>query len=90
MVCFCRISLSLRAAATKKEPHKWNETSIADNTDDSIRQAIISALGPSPTDIDDIIRYTDASTGQVQLVLLELSLAGRLERQSGNRVSLIG
>ena len=58
--------------------------------DDTIRNAIISALGPSPTEIDDIIRFTGATTGQVQLVLMELALAGRLERHTGNRVSLIG
>lgn len=58
------------------------------NTD--MRQKIVSSLGVSPVDVDDIIRFTDASAGEVQLVLLELSLAGRLERHSGNRVSLIG
>jgi DNA processing protein len=58
-------------------------------TDDSIRQSVIAALGPSPTGIDDILHFTGAGTGDVQLVLMELSLAGRLERHSGNRVSLI-
>ncbi len=57
--------------------------------DDTIRTAIISSLGPSPTEIDDIIRFTGAKPGQVQLVLMELALAGRLERHTGNRVSLI-
>ena len=66
---------------------KNNVVQTADNT---IRQAIISALGPSPTEIDDIIRFTGATPGQVQLILMELALAGRLERHSGNRVSLIG
>ena len=58
-------------------------------TDDGVRTKIISALSPSPSDIDDIIRFTGAGAGQVQLVLLELSLAGRLERHAGGRVSLI-
>ena len=57
--------------------------------DDGVRTKIISALSPSPSDIDDIIRFTGAGSGQVQLVLLELSLAGRLERHAGGRVSLI-
>ncbi len=55
---------------------------------ESLRQAIVSALGPSPVEVDDIIRFTGASTGEVQMVLLELDLAGRLERHGGNRVSL--
>ena len=58
------------------------------NADDALRQRISQALGPSPVDIDDIIHFSGASAGQVQLVLLELDLAGRIERHAGNRVSL--
>ncbi len=54
-----------------------------------IRQSIVDALGPAPCEIDDIIRFTGASAGEVQLVLLELSLAGKLERHGGNRVSIL-
>jgi DNA processing protein len=67
-----------------------NKPNPVQNTDDEIRNAIISSLGPSPTEIDDIIRFTGATPGQVQLVLMELALAGRLERHTGNRVSLVG
>ncbi|MFZ1813000.1 MAG: DNA-processing protein DprA [Rhizobiaceae bacterium] len=61
---------------------------IVEEADQTVRDAIISALGPTPAEVDDIIRFCDASAGQVQLVLLELDLAGRLERHAGNRVSL--
>jgi len=40
--------------------------------------------------VDDLVRFSNASPGEVQLVLLELSIAGRLERHGGNRVSLNG
>ena len=43
---------------------------------------------PLAVEVDDIIRFTGASTGEVQMILLELALAGRLERHGGNRVSL--
>lgn len=56
---------------------------------EDVRKSIVSALGPTPVEIDDIIRFSGASPGQVQLVLIELDLAGRLERHGGNRVSLI-
>ena len=62
---------------------------VVQTADDALRDAIISSLGASPTEIDDIIRFTGATAGQVQLVLMELALAGRLERHIGNRVSLI-
>ncbi len=56
---------------------------------DHARQAVLGALGPEPVEVDDIIRFTGATSGEVQLVLIELDLAGRLERHGGNRVSLI-
>jgi len=48
--------------------------------DQSDRERVISALGVSPVDIDEIIRATRLQARQVQIVLLELDLAGRLER----------
>ncbi|MCP5073569.1 MAG: DNA-protecting protein DprA [Rhodobacteraceae bacterium] len=56
---------------------------------ESERDKIISTLGPTPCEIDEIIRYTSLSAAMVQLVLLELDLAGRLERHPGNLVSLV-
>ncbi|MBL1407083.1 MAG: DNA-protecting protein DprA [Hyphomicrobiales bacterium] len=62
---------------------------IMEESDEEIRTRIINALGPSPVEIDDIIRFANATPGQVQMVIVELSLAGKIERHSGNRVSLI-
>jgi DNA processing protein len=56
--------------------------------DDSERQQIVSALGPTPVEIDDIIRHTGLDASAVYLVLLELDLAGRLHRHSGGLVSI--
>ncbi|MEX6507898.1 DNA-processing protein DprA [Jiella sp. M17.18] len=53
------------------------------------RERIVEALGPTPVSVDDIIAHTGASPGAVQLVLLELDLAGRLERHRNGHVSLI-
>ncbi|MEM7464421.1 MAG: DNA-processing protein DprA [Pseudomonadota bacterium] len=71
-----------------EEGEDYMPESATDLTE-NVRQRIVTALGPTPTDIDDIVRLTDASPGEVQLVLLELDLAGRLERHSSNRVSLL-
>ena len=57
--------------------------------DDNARTHIISLLSPSPTDLDEIIAHTALKPAQVALVILELDLSGRIERHSGNRVSLI-
>lgn len=53
------------------------------------RQRIVALLGPTPVDIDDLIRLSGARPAVVRTVLLELEIAGRLERQAGGRVALI-
>jgi DNA processing protein len=53
------------------------------------RARILNLLGPSPISLDDLIRMADASSAIVRVVLLELELAGRLERHGGGLISLI-
>jgi len=50
--------------------------------------SVESLLGPSAVPVDEIIRLSGATSGAVQMALLELDLAGRLERHAGNKVSL--
>jgi DNA processing protein len=57
--------------------------------DTSDRARIVNLLGPSPVSLDDLIRMSGASPAIVRAVLLELELAGRLERHGGGLVSLI-
>ncbi len=56
--------------------------------DDSAPAAVEALLGPSPVPVDEIVRLSGASNGAVQMALLELDLAGRLERHAGGKVSL--
>jgi DNA processing protein len=53
------------------------------------RERVIEALGPTPIEIDEIIRFTAVPARLVHVVLLELELAGRIERHAGQRVSLV-
>jgi DNA processing protein len=55
----------------------------------SERELIVGALGPSPVDIDELIRSTRLPTRKVHIVLLELDLAGRLQRHGQQLVSLV-
>jgi DNA processing protein len=50
--------------------------------------AVTRLLGASPVPIDEIIRLSGVSSGAVQMALLELDLAGKLDRHAGNKVSL--
>lgn len=53
------------------------------------RSRIAEALGPTPVSVDELIQHTGLHPAQVFMVLLELDLAGRLERHAGGNVSLV-
>jgi DNA processing protein len=53
------------------------------------RGRIIDLLGPALTAIDDLVRLSGTSAASVRAVLLELEVAGPLERHGGALISLI-
>ena len=53
------------------------------------RTRIVGLLGPVPVSIDDLVRLSQSSPAIVRTVLLELDIAGRLERHGGGLVSLV-
>lgn len=57
--------------------------------DPDVRSRIVALLGPSPVSLDDLIRMSGLSPALVRTVLLELELAGRLERHGGGMVTLV-
>ena len=58
------------------------------DADDVARRIVEQLLGPSPAPVDEVIRLSGLASGAVQMVLLELDLAGRLDRHAGGKVSL--
>ncbi len=75
------------------EPTAPSDGPAAAQPDDSevadARALIIERLGPSPIEVDELVRQTGFSPAVVLSILLELELAGRLERQPGQRVCLL-
>jgi DNA processing protein len=53
------------------------------------RARVLDLLSPAPVSVDDLVRLSKASPRAVRIVLLELEIAGRLERHGGGLVSLI-
>ncbi|MDA0260808.1 MAG: DNA-protecting protein DprA, partial [Proteobacteria bacterium] len=51
------------------------------------RTRINNLLSPTPVDVDELVRQSHLTPSSVLTILLELELAGRLERHPGNRVS---
>jgi DNA processing protein len=53
------------------------------------RDRIVALLGPTPVSIDDLVRLSHSTPAIVRTVLLELEIAGRLERHGGGLVSVL-
>ena len=56
---------------------------------DGERRILIELLGPTPVAIDELVRQSGQAAATVQLVLLELELAGRVQRHAGAKISLM-
>ena len=61
---------------------------ISDETLNQARDALLEAMSASPTLLDDLLVATGLTPHLMMAVLLELELAGRLERHAGSRVAL--
>ncbi len=55
---------------------------------DPDRARVLAALGPAPVDIDALARGTGLPARSLQAILMELDLAGRIERHGAQLVSL--
>lgn len=69
------------------EPEVCDDTNAI--SEEAARRTLVQTLSPTPVTVDEIIRTCQLSPAVVTTVLLELELAGRLERHPGNKVSLI-
>jgi DNA processing protein len=56
---------------------------------DELRERVANLLSNTPVALDDLVREAQAKAADVQVALLELELAGRIERHGGGLVSLI-
>lgn len=54
----------------------------------SDRDRVVVAMGPNPIPIDDLARATDLGARELRVILMELDLAGRIERHGQGLVSL--
>jgi DNA processing protein len=68
--------------------HPWQKSyDISNDYEvDEARQRLLDLLGPAAVTVDEIVRECQMSPASVQTALLELELAGRIERQPGNRI----
>lgn len=62
---------------------------VAADAEEQDRRTVTDLLGPVPVPVDELVRQSGRAPAVVQTILLELELAGRLERHAGGRVSLV-
>ncbi|MSP83700.1 MAG: DNA-protecting protein DprA [Alphaproteobacteria bacterium] len=61
---------------------------VDDGEIDRARQEIQGLLGPTPIEVDEILRQCQVTPALARIVLLEFELADRLERHPGDKVAL--
>lgn len=83
-------SLGLRLAGTATAPEADGETGadIVEEDLSKARDGVTALLGAAPAAVDDIVRKSGIPPQHVAAALLELELAGRLQRHPGGQVSL--
>ena len=87
---------------TQNRPEKLRETApqnshganidmnIDADIDSAARQSLTNLLSMTPVSVDELVRQSRLPAASVQMMLLELELAGRLSRHAGARVGLSG
>jgi DNA processing protein len=80
--------IGIERPAREPEPLGGEPTEHSEPAPDE-RARIIGLLSPAPTSMDDLVRLSKTSPRVVRIVLLELEIAGRLERHGGGLISLI-
>jgi DNA processing protein len=68
----------------------WPAAPVANGliSEDDALDLLVEKLSPTPVAVDELVRQCQMSAASVATLLLELELAGRIERHPGNLVSL--
>lgn len=78
--------LAAHTARAGQTPYRGER--VPADASDVERDLVLRLLSHAPVPVDELIRQSALSPATVQTVLLELELAGRLERHAGAKVSL--
>lgn len=78
-----------KACSVQEELPFYDMTTNAAAINDHLRKQITNMLSNTPVDTNLLIKHSKLPINIVQLVLLELELAGKLLRHPGNKVSIL-
>ena len=85
------LAASRKPQAYEPPPSLFDEAVAAplDEADlDAARKILRGKLSPTPVDIDELVRQCNLTPAMVIVALLELEIAGEVQRHPGNRVTL--
>ncbi|MCB2100699.1 MAG: DNA-processing protein DprA [Rhodobacterales bacterium] len=83
---------SLRSPLEERKAHDFQRVPVHEPDEaevDAAHRVLADMLGPHAVTVDEILRNCQFSPAVVATALLELELAGRLDRHPGNQVSLV-
>lgn len=67
----------------------WNEADVPEIDAETAREEILQNLSSTPVTVDELVRNCHLTIPAAQVALLELELAGRIQRLPGNRITLL-
>lgn len=67
----------------------WTPAGLPEQDTDDAREIILQNLSSAPVTVDELVRNCHLTVPATQMVLLELELAGRIQRLPANRIVLI-
>lgn len=67
----------------------WQPAELSENEAEDIRSIILQNLSSLPVTVDELVQTCHLTIPAVQMVLLEMEIAGRIQRLPSNRIVLI-
>jgi DNA processing protein len=67
----------------------WAPADLSENDAEEVRDIILQNLSSTPVTVDELVRNCHLTVPAAQMVLLELELAGRIQRLPANRIVLL-
>lgn len=75
-----------RPALSDMPQDEWAPEDLSENDAEQIRAEILQNISTTPVTVDELVRNCHLTIPAVQMILLELELAGRIQRLPGNRI----
>ncbi len=80
---------AVRPVLSEPVQREWSGEDLSEKDAETVRDIILQNISSTPVTVDELVRSCHLTIPAVQMVLLELELAGRIQRLPANRIVLI-